>query len=213
VERDSAGNWSGWAQEAVERHAARRRPGAGIPFGPGRISYESGLYMGPVLLYRAEEGGGFNFTNVAARPGDQPVAPPGYVLLTEEPRVLWGEAAECEATLNRVMPLGPFEPDAPWDELSQAFMAMDAEHWGLLGNSRWVQLGEPRGFGDYLLELDNQWDRVVAVEPVEGQPKPPLAHPTDWLGDGAVPLCGHRRRAGEAAAGGDPDPQAAGGRD
>jgi hypothetical protein len=70
VERDAAGNWPGWAQEAVERRVARRRPGAGIPFEPGRISYESGLYMGPVLLYHAEEGGGFNFTGVAVRPGD-----------------------------------------------------------------------------------------------------------------------------------------------
>jgi hypothetical protein len=120
----------------VERRATRRRPGAGIPFGLGRISYENGLYMGPVLLYRAEEGGGFNFTGVAARPGDQPVAPPGYVLLNEEPRVLWGEAAEREAALNKLMPLGPFEPDAPWNELPQAFMAMDVEHWGLLGTSR-----------------------------------------------------------------------------
>jgi hypothetical protein len=113
VERDAVGNWPRWAHEAVERRAARRRPGAGIPFGLGRISYENGLYMGPVLLYRAEEGGGFNFTGVAARPGDQPVAPPGYVLLNEEPRVLWGEAAEREAALNRLMPLGPFKPDAP----------------------------------------------------------------------------------------------------
>jgi hypothetical protein len=86
VERDAAGNWPGWAQEAVERRATRRRPGAEILFGPGRISYESGLYMRPVLLYRAEEGGGFNFTGVAARPGDQPVAPPGYVLRPEEPK-------------------------------------------------------------------------------------------------------------------------------
>jgi hypothetical protein len=38
VEKDAAGNWPRWAQEAVERRAARRRPGAGIPFGPGRIS-------------------------------------------------------------------------------------------------------------------------------------------------------------------------------
>jgi hypothetical protein len=88
VERDAAGNWPGWAQKAVERRAARKRPGAGIPFGLGRISYENGLYMGPVLLYSAEEGGGFNFTGFAARPGDQSVAPPGYVLLNEEPRVL-----------------------------------------------------------------------------------------------------------------------------
>jgi hypothetical protein len=155
VERDAAGNWPGWAREAVEHRATRRRPGAGILFGPGRISYESGLYMGPVLLYRAEEGGGFNFTSVAARPGDQSTARPGYVLLPEKPRVLWGKAAEREAALNRLMPLGPSEPDAPWDELPKAFMAMDAEHWGLLGNSRWVQRGEPQGFGDYLLELDD----------------------------------------------------------
>jgi hypothetical protein len=111
VEKDAAGNWPGWAQEAVERRAARRRLGAGIPFGLGRISYENGLYMGPELLYRAEEGGRFNFTGVAARPGDQPVAPPGYVFLNEEPRVLWGKATEREAALNRLMPLGPFEPD------------------------------------------------------------------------------------------------------
>jgi hypothetical protein len=64
VERDAAGNWTRWAQEAVERCAARRRPGAGIPFGPGRISHENGLYMGPVLRYRAEEAGGFNFRRV-----------------------------------------------------------------------------------------------------------------------------------------------------
>jgi hypothetical protein len=113
VERDAPGNWPRWAQEAVERCAARRRPGTGIPFGLGRIRYESGLYMGPVLLYRAEEGGGFNFTGVATWPGDQPVAPPGYVLLSEEPRVLWDEAAEREAALNRLMPLGSFQPDAP----------------------------------------------------------------------------------------------------
>jgi hypothetical protein len=182
VERDVADNWPGWAQEAVERRAARRRPGAGIPFGPGRIGYESGLYMGPVLLYRAEEGGGFNFTGVAARPEDQPVALLGYILLPEEPRVLWGEAAEREAALNRLMPLGPFEPDAPWDELPQAFMAMDVEHWGLLGTSRWVQRGEPRGLNEYLLELDNRWDRAVAEEPVEGQPRPPLRTKMDgWV--------------------------------
>jgi hypothetical protein len=128
VERDAAGNWPSWAQEAVERRAARRRPGAGIPFGLGRISQEHGLYMGPVLLYRAEEAGGFNFTGVAARPGDQPVAPPGYVLLPEEPMVLWGEAAEREVALNRLTPLGPFVPDVSWDELPQACMAMDAKH-------------------------------------------------------------------------------------
>jgi hypothetical protein len=174
VERDAAGNWPGWAQEAVERRAAKRRPGAGIPFRLGRISYENGLYMEPVLLYRAEEGGGFNFTGLAARPGDQPVAAPGYVLLPEEPRVLWGEAAEREAALNRLMPLGPFEPDAPWDELPQAFMAMDVEHWGLLGTSRWVQRGKPQGLNEYLLEMDNRWVRAVAKKPVEGQPRPPL---------------------------------------
>jgi hypothetical protein len=161
VERDAAGNWPRWAQEAVDRRAARRMLGAGIPFGPGRISHENGLYMGPVLLYRAEEAGGFNFTGVAMRPGDQPVAPPGYVLLPKEPRVLWGEAAEREVALNRLMPLGPFGPNVSWDELPQACMAMDAEHWGLLGNSRWVQRGEPRGFGDYLLEMDDQWDQWI----------------------------------------------------
>jgi hypothetical protein len=128
VERDAAGNWPRWAQEAVERRAARRRPGAGIPFGPRRISHENGLYIGPVLLYRAEEAGGFNFTGVTVRPGDQPVAPPGYVLLPEEPMVLWGEAAEREVALNRLMPLGPFVPDVSWDELPQACTAMDAEH-------------------------------------------------------------------------------------
>jgi site-specific DNA-cytosine methylase len=85
--------------------------------------------------------------------------------------VLWGER---EVALNRLMPLGPFTHDVSWDELPQACMAMDAEHWGLLGNSRWVQRGEPRGFGDYLLELDDQWDWAIAVEPMEGQPKPPL---------------------------------------
>jgi site-specific DNA-cytosine methylase len=59
---------------------------------------------------------------------------------------------------------------------------MDAEHWGLLGNSWWVQRGEPRGFGDYLLELDDQWDRAIAVEPVEGQPKTPLRTKLDgWV--------------------------------
>jgi hypothetical protein len=182
VERDAAGNWLGWAQEAVECRAARRRPGAGIPFGPGRISYESGLYMGPMLLYRTEEGGGFNFTGAAARPGDQPVAPPGYVLLPEEPRVLWGKAAERKVALNRLMPLGPFELHAPWDELPQAFMAMDVEHWELLSTSRWVQRGEPRGLNEYLLELDNRWDRAVAEEPVEGQPRPPLRTKMDgWV--------------------------------
>ena len=110
------------------------------------------------------------------------MAPPGYVLLNEEPRVLWGEAAEREAALNRLMPLGPFEPDAPWDELPQAFMAMDVEHWGLLGTSRWVQRGEPRGLNEFLLELDNRWDRAVAEEPVEGQPRPPLRTKMDgWV--------------------------------
>jgi site-specific DNA-cytosine methylase len=84
--------------------------------------------------------------------------------------------------LNRLMPLGPFVPDVSWDELPQACMAMDAQHWGLLGNSRWVQRGKPRGFGDYLPELDEQWDRAIAVEPVEGQPKPPLRTKLDgWV--------------------------------
>jgi site-specific DNA-cytosine methylase len=45
-----------------------------------------------------------------------------------------------------------------------------------------VQRGEPRGFGDYLLELDEQWDRAIAVEPVEGQPKAPLRTKLDgWV--------------------------------
>jgi hypothetical protein len=69
-------------------------PGEGIGqaslLGLGASATRAELYMGPVLLYRAEEGGGFDFTGMAARPGDQPVAPPGYVLLSEEPRVLWG---------------------------------------------------------------------------------------------------------------------------
>jgi hypothetical protein len=211
VERDAKGNWLGWAQEAMERRAARRRPWAGIPFRFGRISYKSKLYMGLVLLYHAEEGGGFNFTGMAAQPGT--VARPGYVLLPEESRVLWGKGAEREAALNRLMPLGPFETDAPWDELPQAFMAMDAEHWGLLGIFRWVQRGEPQGFGNYLLELDDQWDRAVATDSGGGSAKAAAAHQAEWLGDGAVPLRGHWRGAGGAAAGGNPDPQAAGGRD
>jgi hypothetical protein len=57
-------------------------------------------------------------------------------------------------------------------------MAMDVEHWGLLGTSRWVQRGNPRWLNEYLLELDNRWDRAVAVEPVEGQPRPPLRAPS-----------------------------------
>jgi hypothetical protein len=110
------------------------------------------------------------------------VAPSGYVLLPEEPKVLWEKAAEREVALNRLMPLGPFGPNVSWDELPQACMAMDAEHWGLLGNSRWVQRGKPRGFGDHLLELDDQWDLAVAAEPVEGQPKPPLRTKLDgWV--------------------------------
>jgi hypothetical protein len=44
--------------------------------------------------------------------------------------MLWGKAAEREAALNRLMPLGPFEPDAPWNELPQAFMAMEVEYLG-----------------------------------------------------------------------------------
>jgi site-specific DNA-cytosine methylase len=80
------------------------------------------------------------------------------------------------------MPLGPFKPDAPWDELPEAFMAMDVEHWGILDTSRWVQRGEPRGLIEYLLELDDRRDRAVAVEPVEGQPKPPLRTKLDgWV--------------------------------
>jgi hypothetical protein len=46
VKRDAAGNWPWWAQGAVERRAARRRHRAGIPFGLGRISYESGIVHG-----------------------------------------------------------------------------------------------------------------------------------------------------------------------
>jgi hypothetical protein len=120
------------------------------------------------------------------------VAPPGYVLLPEEPRVLWGEAAEREAALNRLMPLGPFESDAPWDELPQAFIAMDVDHRGLLGTSRWVQRGEPRGLNEYLLEL------VKPVGPGRcrgaggGPAKTAAAHQDGWLGDGIVPLRGHR---------------------
>jgi site-specific DNA-cytosine methylase len=182
VERDAAGKQPRWAQKAVERHAARIRPGAGLPFGPGRLCEENGLYKGPVLLYRAEQACGFNFTGVAARPGDQPVAPEGYVLLPKQPMVLWGEAAEREVALNRLRPLSPFVPDVLWDELPQAFMAMDTDHWGLLGTSRWVQRGEPRGFSDNLLEAHEEWDRAVAVEPVEGQPKPPLRTKLDgWV--------------------------------
>jgi hypothetical protein len=90
-----------------------------------------------------------------------------------------GTRGGAEQALNR---LGPFEPDAPWDELPQAFMAMDVEHWGLLGTSRWVQRGEPRGLNEFLLEMDNQWDRTVAVKPVKGQPRPPLRTKMDgWV--------------------------------
>jgi site-specific DNA-cytosine methylase len=61
-------------------------------------------------------------------------------------------------------------------------MAMDVEHWGLLGTSRWVQHGEPRGLNEYLLKLDDQWDRAVAMEPVEDQPRPPLRIKLDgWV--------------------------------
>jgi hypothetical protein len=61
-------------------------------------------------------------------------------------------------------------------------MAMDAEHWGLLGTSRWVQRGESRRFNEYFLELDNRWDRAVAEKPVEGQPRPPLRTKMDgWV--------------------------------
>jgi hypothetical protein len=141
VERDAMGNWPRWAQETVERRAARRR--AGAP--PERVCEEDGLYKGPVLLYCAEQTCGFNFSGVGVRPGDQPVAPEGYYLLPEEPMVLWGKAAEREVALNRLRPLGPFVPDVSWDELPQAFMAMDTDHWRLLGTSRWVQRGEPRG--------------------------------------------------------------------
>jgi hypothetical protein len=45
-----------------------------------------------------------------------------------------------------------------------------------------VQRGEPRGLNEYLLELDNRWDRAVAVGPVEGQPRPPLRTKLDgWV--------------------------------
>jgi hypothetical protein len=45
-----------------------------------------------------------------------------------------------------------------------------------------VQRGEPRGLNEYLLELDNRWDRAVAEEPVEGQPRPPLRTKMDgWV--------------------------------
>jgi site-specific DNA-cytosine methylase len=61
-------------------------------------------------------------------------------------------------------------------------MAMDVEHWGLLGTSRWVQRGKPRGLNEFLLELDNRWERAVAEEPVEGQPRPPLCTKMDgWV--------------------------------
>jgi hypothetical protein len=105
VERDAAGNWPRWAQEAVERRTARRRGGAP----PERVFEEDGLYKGSVLLYRAEQACGFNFTGVGVRPGDQPIAPEGYYLLPEEPMVLWGKAAEREVALNRLRPLGPFK--------------------------------------------------------------------------------------------------------
>jgi hypothetical protein len=42
--------------------------------------------------------------------------------------VLWGEAAEREAALNRLMPLGPCVPDVSWDELPHPFLAMDLDH-------------------------------------------------------------------------------------
>jgi hypothetical protein len=74
VEKDTAGNWPKWAQEAVERRAARRQGEAP----PARTCVEDGLYKGPVLLYRAQQACGFNFTGVSVRPGDQPVAPAGY---------------------------------------------------------------------------------------------------------------------------------------
>jgi hypothetical protein len=178
VEKDAAGNWPRWVQEAVERRAARRRAGAALPFGRERVCEKDGLYKGPVLLYPAEAACGFSFTGVAVRLGDQPVAPEGYYLLPEEPRVLWGEAAEREAALNRLQPLGPFVPDVSWNELPQAFMAsidgvtVDTGHWGLLGTHWWVQRGEPRGLGDHLLKWDDEWERAVAVEPAEGKERP-----------------------------------------
>jgi site-specific DNA-cytosine methylase len=61
-------------------------------------------------------------------------------------------------------------------------MAMDVDHWELLGTSQWVQHGKPRGLNEYLLELDNRWDRAVAEEPVGGQPRPPLRTKIDgWV--------------------------------
>jgi hypothetical protein len=62
VEKDTAGNWPRWAQEAVECRAARRRAGAPRE----RVCEEDGLYKGPALLYRAEQACRFNFTGVAA---------------------------------------------------------------------------------------------------------------------------------------------------
>jgi hypothetical protein len=87
VERDAAGNWPRWAQEAVERRAARRRAGAAIPFGRERVCREDGLYKGPVLMYRAQQPCGFNFTGVGVRPGDQPIA--GQKATSSSPRSPW----------------------------------------------------------------------------------------------------------------------------
>jgi hypothetical protein len=130
------------------------------------------LNRGPVLLYRAETANTFGFTGVGVQPGDQPIAPEGYVLLPEEPRVLWGEAAEREAALHRLTPLGPFVLDVSWDELPQAFMATEEEHWGWLGSTRWVQRGEPQGLGDQLLGRNDVWVCALAVEPAENEERP-----------------------------------------
>jgi hypothetical protein len=96
--------------------------------------------------------------------------------------VLWGESGERKVVLNRLMPLGPFVPNVSWDELPLAFMAIDSDHWGLLGNSQWVHQGEPQGCSNNLLESNKEWDSAIAVEPVEGQPKPPQRTKLDgWV--------------------------------
>jgi hypothetical protein len=45
-----------------------------------------------------------------------------------------------------------------------------------------VQRGNPRGLNEYLLELDNRWNRAIAVVPVEGQSRPPVRIKLDgWV--------------------------------
>jgi hypothetical protein len=127
--------------------------------------------------------------------------------------VLWGEAAKRKAALSRLMPLGLFESDAPWDELPQAFMVMDAEQCGLLGTSRLVQCGQAMRAWRPPPEVRRPVGPGYSAGTSEGLAKAAAAHQAEWQGNGAVPLCGHWRRAGGAAAGGNPDPQAAGGRD